>query len=199
MGALRRRSTGIGGPRDVLALQRLIGNAAAARLACDEPAPTVQRKKSEQEKADKQRRVALATTAIASIDKKVTSKIKAHVFQGKPFDKEINKADPKGLHAYTDGALPPGMELRSVEGSAGRVHSITWRYTGNDVEKRSTMFPVWMPASHVNALLALDYPTEVTGADLTAAEKKAKSHVHTYASRGQTIKIGKSGETIYPE
>ncbi len=96
-------------------------------------------------------------------------------------------------------AIPAGST--STTGSPGRVHEITWKYINKQQTKSSTMFPKWMPPEHVNTLIALKYPEDtkvvkekVKLVDLAIAKEKVIEHI----SHGQSIDIGKSGETVYP-
>ncbi len=155
----------------------------------------VQRVKSEKERGDKHQRVQMAQKAIPLLQSKVDGKLKDHLFDAKPITGEIKKDKPTGLHAYKNGGLPKGIEVVETQGSTGKVHGIKWRWQGSTSEKKSTMFPDWMPAEHVNALLALN-ESSVVG---EMAEKGiSATAVRTYIQHGQKITIKGSGDTTYP-
>ncbi len=182
----------------LLALQRTVGNHAIQRLLTE----TVQREKNNQQRAEKQRRVATSRAAIDVLKTKVKTSVKDHVFDCTPLNGgDVNPQDPKGLHAYDDGNLPNFVNVVGTTGSTGRVHSITWRHNQGATNKASTMFPIWMPADHVLALLALGFnqDTVVVTEKLDMAKLGiSASSVKQHIQRGQDIKLGKSGETIYP-
>lgn len=184
-------------PAAVLQLQRTVGNREVGRL--------LQRVKSEEERAAKQRRVAGAAVEIPRLAAKMKPALRKHLFDAKPFDADVDPADPQGLHAYTGGRLPGFVVTQGaglgVEGSTTRVHKLTWRHRDGAKTKMSTMFPDWMSASHVAALCALRYPTDskVVSEDVELTELAVpKSALETHILHGQEITLAKSGDTVYP-
>lgn len=202
-------------PADILALQRDVGNQAVLRMLDRQAAtiePTdgragepaiVQRVKTEEERSSKQRRVANARLAISTLSGKIKDNLRDHIFDAKPIKGgNVAPANPQGLHAYKNGRLPGFVQVQSTTGSPGRVHEITWRHAQGTTEKKSTMFPNWMPADHVKTLIAVRYADDTSVVkekiDL-GAEGIRPEDVKKYISRGQDIKLGKSGDTVYPE
>ncbi len=175
-------------PGEASSLQRTIGNMSLGQV--------IQRGKSEEARGEKHRRIEMANKAIPFLQSKVSSKLQDHLFDAKPItNKPINKDDPTGLHAYRDGKLPGGVEIVETQGSTGKVHGIKWRWNGSAKEKKSTMFPDWMPDKHVNALIALQDGS--VGAELSKMDVVSEK-VKTHILHGQDITIKSSGETTYP-
>jgi hypothetical protein len=188
----------------VLQLQRTVGNAAVGRILAARagevravvPAGAVQAK-TDEERADKQRRVARAKQTIAELGDNLKAPLSNHVFNATPVaGGAANPRAPSGLHAYTDGGLPDGMEEVGVEGSKGRVHELTWKWTGaGNPSKVSTMFPTWMPPQHVRTLIALEYPITRAAPVAGQIDKEAAKE---YIGHGQAFNIAKAGDTVYP-
>lgn len=159
----------------------------------------VQRKKDEDERGDGQRRRQRATGTIGKLGTNLKPGLHNHIFNAKPVGGgELDSAHPSGLHAYTDGALPGTVVAVARRGSAGGIHTLTWRAADGEVNKASTMFPKWMSAPHVTTMIALKYPDvrqEAVEGPLYAEDTK------TYIQRGQDIysRITKSGDTVYPQ
>ncbi|HET6231817.1 MAG TPA: hypothetical protein VFE05_17205 [Longimicrobiaceae bacterium] len=188
----------------VLHLQRTVGNAAvgrilaarAAEVRAAAPAGTVQAK-TDEERADKQRRVARARQTIAELGNNLEAGLSGHIFQALPVAGGVaDRRAPSGLHGYTNGALPPGIQEVAVEGSKNRVHELTWKWTGaGNPNKDSTMFPVWMPPRHVRTLIALDYP----GLRANAVDGQIfPDSAREYIQHGLDIDIQQVGDTVYP-
>ncbi len=159
--------------------------------------PALQRAKDEDARRAKHRRVALAKRTIAELGGKLKGRLKGHIFDALTADgSALDKANPTGLHAYTNGALPAGIERVTTVGSQNGIHTLTWRWAGKPT-KDSTMFPIWMPPTHVSTLIALKFPDVREGA--VDAKKIAPEATRTYISRGLTIKLKQAGDTVYPE
>lgn len=198
-------------PGDVVRLQRTMGNHALANLLERAPAASiirsqaaaepVQRKKDEQARGEKHRRVAKSREVVDQLSGNIQDDLNKHIYDAKPFGKAIDQNDPQGLHAYKNDALPKDVEVVGTKGSTGKVHEITWKYKNKQKTKASTMFPTWMPPEHVNTLIALKYPEDtkvvkekVKLVELAIAKEKVIEHI----SHGQKIELGKSGDTVYP-
>ena len=147
--------------------------------------------KTEAERSDKHQRIAKAKTEIAG--KTITDKLKNHMFRGQPTkDTEAFSANKAtGMHAYTDGDFPTRDDDgenhtvdAEVQGNPNKVHTINWRWStsSSDDRKSSTMFPQWMPAQHVIALVA--------GGLASKTDK--------YIKHGLKFKVEKKGGTAYP-
>lgn len=154
--------------------------------------------KTDEERAAKHQRIALAKTEIAG--KSIDSNLEKHLFEGHPTVGDFNVNSPTGLHAYTDGSFPPKnykVKKGRVEtnettnvvsessGNPNKIHTINWKWdkSGDDVDlKSSTMFPQNMPKQHVIALVA---------GGLT-------SKTDEYIKHGMTFGIEKKGGTAYP-
>jgi hypothetical protein len=189
-------------PGDLVQLQRTVGNQAVTHMLNPARPAAVQRKKDQEARGEKQQRVTLSRRVINQLKDKLRTDLSDHVYKGKPFKKAVDKDDPQGLHAYTNGALANDMEAVGTHGSTGRVHSLTWKYRNKQATKDSTMFPKWMPGAHINTLIALNYAddTDVVKEVIELADlPTSKAEVLKHISHGQTIKLGKSGETVYPE
>lgn len=153
----------------------------------------IQLAKNEQQRGEKQRRKVTAQATIAALGNSLKPKLAAHIYEGTPIDKAVDEDDPQGLHAYP---LPGNIEGEVTKGSPGRVHELTWNYTGNENTKQSTMFPDWMPKAHVNTLIALKFPA-VSTANVESV-KAGAAKTRQYIQHGQDIAIEKSGDTVYP-
>ncbi len=84
-----------------------------------------------------------------------------HLFLGEPIKGAKVEASPEGIHAYTStGALPARVVQVDQWGSKSKVHQIRWHWQGQaaTTAKWSTMFPSWMPPTHVRTLIQLSYP-----------------------------------------
>ena len=159
--------------------------------------PALQRAKDEDARRAKHRRVAQAKRTIAELGGKLKGRLKGHIFDALTADgSALDKANPTGLHAYTNGALPAGIQQVTTVGSQNAIHTLTWRWAGKPT-KDSTMFPIWMPPAHVSTLIALKFPDVREGA--VDAKKLAPEATRTYISRGLTIKLKQAGDTVYPE
>ena len=158
--------------------------------------PIVQRGKSLEKRGDKHRRMEMAKKAIPILKDKVGSNLKGHLFEAKPAKGgAVKKDDPSGLHAYDGGSLPSGIEVLETQGSTGKVHGIKWHWKGFEQQKKSTMFPSWMPADHVNALIALkdkSVTEQLPGLGISSDK------VLTYIQRGQEIEVKSKGDTTFP-
>ncbi len=159
-----------------------------------------QAKKDETERAYKHRRGARAQQTIALLGNNVRASLQNHIFNAQPVaGGALVPANPTGLHAYTNGALPAAVAAVGRQGSAGRIHTLTWHAAAGGPNKDSTMFPSWMPRPHVNTLIALKYATVrangVNAGDLDADAAK------TYIQHGQNVydRITKVGDTVYPQ
>jgi hypothetical protein len=160
------------------------------------PGDALLQRKTTEERATKHRRKARAQATIALLGDNLKDGLDRHVFKAMPVTKALDKDDPTGLHAYTDGELPDGV-AGDVLGNENTVHSLRWHWTGHETHvKDSTMFPKWMPAEHVRTLIALQYPTERKAA--VAAELLSPTDTKTYITRGTRVVLSKAGETIYP-
>lgn len=164
--------------------------------------PALQRVKTPEERAKKQRRVAGAQVVIGELKDKLKGGLKSHVFDATPVGGGApDKNDPTGLHAYKNGKLPSFVSVQSTEGSTSKVHQITWKNKQGSGTKASTMFPDWMPADHVSTLIALQFPedTNVVSEKIELTELAVpKADVKTYIQHGLDITIAKSGDTVYP-
>lgn len=180
------------GPVNLLDLQRLAGNTATTYAVQAASAPPVQRKKSPEERGQKNKRVTFAQREIPPLAALVPAKLTKHVFDALPMDKPFSKDDPQGLHAYQDdGSLPPGVVVEGHTGSPTKVHALRWRWDTSTKQKAapgSTMFPAWMPRLHVLALISLRLGNKTPHV----------SAVETYIKRGAEISLEKSGDTVYP-
>jgi hypothetical protein len=159
--------------------------------------PVLQRDDDDQ--AVKQKRRSRAQKTIALLGTNLDKKLDDHLFKAFPADgKPVNKDDPVGLHAYTGGGMPPGIAAGVVTGNVNKVHSLNWHWTDHATTKDSTMFPVWMPETHVRTLIALQFPDK--RADRTiAATDLAPSDAKTYITRGTSVKLKLKDATVYPE
>jgi hypothetical protein len=181
--------------RDVMELQRFMGNQAIGQI--------IQRKKTVEERAAKHRGRYAASTAIEELSGKLKSKLVKHIFDAWKSDgtEPAENAAPTGLHAYKAGNLPEKVTQVGVTGSTGQVHVLTWRWGTNATPKQSTMFPIWMSEDKVKTLIALKYSQDsdvmATTVDL-AAKGITASTVKKSIQQGQDIRIGKSGDTVYP-
>jgi hypothetical protein len=188
--------------KDILQLQRLVGNQAVLRQLGRRTAPAVQRAKGVEERATKHHRIAKAKENIKALSPKIKDDLADHLFDAKPFSKPVDAKDPQGLHAYkSGGTLPSFVEEVSIKGSKGRVHTLTWKNRQGTKTKSSTMFPDWMPPDHVKTLVVLAYPqdSKVVNEKIEFAKLGiSKDDIKTHISHGQDIDIGKSGETVYP-
>lgn len=194
-------------PGDIRQLQKTMGNEAVCRMFKSPASPGVisteknpdgagitsapgvaQLAKDEAARGKKHRRVTIAKAKITELSGQISPALEKHVFEGKPFDKPVDKDDPQGVHAYIGEELPASVEPVRTEGSPGKVHTIYWQYKGHPIEspKESTMFPKWMPKDHVKALIVLKL------------NNTSDSNVKTYVSHGQDIEVVKSGNTVYP-
>ncbi len=165
-------------------------------------APALQRVKTPEERAKKQRRVAGAQVVIGELKDKLKGGLKSHIFDATPVGGGApDKNDPTGLHAYKNGKLPDFVSVQATEGSTSKVHQITWKHKQGSGTKASTMFPSWMPADHVATLIALRFPedTGVVSEKIELTELAVpKEDVKTYIQHGMDITIAKSGDTVYP-
>ncbi|MGH2461062.1 MAG: hypothetical protein ACRDIY_19565 [Chloroflexota bacterium] len=199
-GALTSRQGGLGNQ----AIQRLLADAPRKPVAegARPSPPALQRVKSPEERAKKQRRVAGALVVIGELKDNLKGGLKSHVFDATPVGGGApDKDDPTGLHAYKNGKLPGFVSVQATEGSTSKVHQITWKNKDGDKTKASTMFPTWMPAEHVCTLIALRFPedTGVVAQKIDLTELAApKEDVKTYIQHGMDITIAKSGDTVYP-
>lgn len=226
--AIQRLAPAVGAER-LVALQHAVGNQAIQRLldrsattddrgaeavesaASDSGTATIQRKKTPEERAEKHRRIAKSSDAITTLDGKLDAGFRGHLFDAKPVSGGApDPKSPTGLHAYRGGGLPGFVQVTATQGSVGQVHGITWqdrnwkpaKPTDTAPTKASTMFPSWMPESHVAALIALKYP----GDTKILSEKVdlltlgvGPEEIQTHILHGQSIKLTKKGETVYPE
>lgn len=201
-----RQDPGSLSTNDVLQLQRLVGNQAVMRQlgrSASRPAAAIQRVKGVEERGIKHRRIIKSKELIKILSPKLKDDLSKHIFEAEPFNKAKDLKNPQGLHAYlTGGKLPNDVEEAGVEGSKGQVHKLTWKHKGEAKTKSSTMFPSWMPPDHVKTLIVLGYPDDTS---MVVKEKIdlvnldiSKQDIKTYISHGQDIKLGKSGETVYP-
>jgi hypothetical protein len=188
------------------ALQRSVGNRAVARM--------VQRTKSEEQRGRHQRRTTMGAAAVQQLAALVKRELKAHIFQGAPMTGQVDRQRPQGLHAYTTHQLPTTVETVGPPiGNTTKVHIVNWRYAGERTNpKSSTMFPQWMSADEVSALIALDYPgtmTQRVGVEalpvnstknVTTGETRpiTKEDIREHIVRGADISLEKSGDTVYP-
>ncbi|TSJ44928.1 EndoU domain-containing protein [Fluviicola chungangensis] len=154
--------------------------------------------KTDEERAAKHQRIALAKTEIAG--KSIDSNLEKHLFEGHPTVGDFDVHSPTGLHAYTDGRFPTKNYkvkrgrvetnettnvVSTVSGNPNKIHTIDWKWdkSGDDIDlKSSTMFPQNMPKQHVIALVA---------GGLT-------SKTDEYIKHGMTFGIEKKGGTAYP-
>jgi hypothetical protein len=202
---LTRQGASIHSANDILQLQRLVGNRAVTRQlgrATAGASMVVQRAKGVEERGVKHQRIAKAKEAIPTLSGKLKDELVDHVFDAKPFGKNVKLEDPQGLHAYKSGGnLPGDIEEVSTKGSKGQVHLLTWKYKKGNKSKSSTMFPDWMPPDHVKTLIALKFPQDgkvvKDKIDLVKLGISPEG-VKTYISHGQDINIDKSGDTVYP-
>jgi hypothetical protein len=158
--------------------------------------PLLQRK-TDEERAVKNRRVARARATIKELGTNLKDTLDRHLFAAQPIVGALNKAAPCGLHAYTAGALPAGI-TGVVTGNADKVHTLTWHWNTNPgATKDSTMFPRWMPETHVRTLIGLSYPGDRKTA--VADGKLAPTDARTYITRGTRVALNRAGDTVYPE
>lgn len=200
-GALASVRAGLGNQ----AIQRALVDDASGRLVVEDargPTPALQRVKTPEERAKKQRRVAGAQVVIGELKDKLKGGLKSHLFDATPVGGGApDKDDPTGLHAYKNGKLPGFVSVQSTEGSTSKVHQITWKNKQGSGTKASTMFPSWMPAEHVSTLIALRFPedTGIVSEKIELTELAVpKEDVKTYIQHGLDITIAKSGDTVYP-
>jgi hypothetical protein len=113
-------------------------------------------------------------------------KIKHHIFEA-----QHEEGVPKGLHAYTNGAVPANATLLLTVGSTASVHVIVWTIAERTPGKCkwSTMFPINLHQGMVcwfllHKRLPDDYPT---------GERPAVPPFEWPA-----IDVGQSGETNFP-
>jgi|GEM_PF-6686092 len=153
--------------------------------------------KTDEERADKHQRIALAKTEIAG--KSIPGKLEKHLFEGHPNDGTFNVNKPTGLHAYTDEDFPTkeyeveeGRKKKkettsvvpAVSGNPNKIHTLDWKWDKSTTGelKSSTMFPQKMPKEHVTALIA-------GGLSTTTNE---------YIKHGMKFSVEKKGDTAYP-
>jgi hypothetical protein len=173
---------------------RLDGIAVGPRPA----SPVVQRVKTDEERSEKQSRVARAQRTIALLGNNLNANLDGHVFEALPAEGgEADKSNPGGLHAYTDGALPGGITGTVVAGSPTKVHTLRWNWNGNAAQKLSTMFPNWMPREHVRTLIQLKYK-ETSAVSPPEETPLYPDLTRTHILRGMDITLAKAGSTVYP-
>lgn len=154
--------------------------------------------KTDEERADKHQRIALAKTEIAG--KSIPSKLEKHLFEGHPNEGAFNVNKPTGLHAYTNEGFPTkeyevdegrGKKKKettgivpTVSGNPNKIHTLDWKWDKSTTGelKASTMFPQKMPKEHVIALIA-------GGLSTTTNE---------YIKHGMKFSVEKKGDTAYP-
>lgn len=157
----------------------------------------IQTVKNEQKRGDKHRRGARAQKTIALLSNNIKANLDGHIFNALPVSGGLpNPASPVGLHAYTNGGLPNGIQQVSIQGSATKVHNLMWRWSNGTATKSSTMFPNWMPPSHVRTLIALDFPD--TRQQDVAANLLFPTDTKVRINRGHQINLHKAGDTVYP-
>lgn len=153
----------------------------------------VQRRKNDDERASKARRVDHAKKNIQIVSG-LTFASEDHIFQGE----EDSSGQLTGLHAYIDKQLPNGVNL--YEGTPKNVvHDIVWYKTDVEKRKRSTMFPSDMPKNHVKTLIALKWPREF---GLEEGALKFPEDTREYIKHGRSFDVRKAGDvnpTFYPE
>ena len=68
------------------------------------------------------------------------------------------------------------------------------KWNGSNTTKDSTMFPTWMPVTHVRTLIALKYPeTRANPVVGVLYSENARS----YIKHGVKLNLAKSGDTAY--
>ena len=154
----------------------------------------VQRRKNDDERASKARRVDHAKKIIQIVSG-LTFASEDHVFQG--------EEDPlgrlTGLHAYNEKKLPNGVNLLPESKPKNVVHDIEWYKTDVTKKKRSTMFPCDMPKNHVKTLIALKWPREF---GLEEGALKFPEDTRDYIKHGRSFDVIKAGDvnpTFYPK
>lgn len=159
----------------------------------------LQRVKTEEERAAEQRSKARAQKTIEALGNNLKENLNKHIFEALPAEGgQADHNDPSGLHAYTNKKLPNTItKVGDTQGTASKVHSLTWRWNDSEVTKVSTMFPTWMPETHVRTLIALEYPNtrdKAVGNDVKLWPEDTKAFI----KQGHTITLNKSGNTVYP-
>lgn len=113
-----------------------------------------------------------------------------HIFEG-----ERSGDTPKGLHAYQNGSkLSNIAKVIKTIGNDNKVHKLKWQLTtaSKPVEKESTMFPKWMPESHVKALIVINKPNLIE--EKIERTEELKQHI----LHGLEIELAVKGNTAYP-
>ncbi len=186
--------------------QRIERPAAIDPVGATPPAPTggplLQRLKTERERGDKARLRTKAKETVALLGDNLLAHVDGHMFRGIPLNGgPIDPADPQGLHAYTDGALPHNVVVTGRTGSLNAIHQITWHWAGQaaSTAKPSTMFPRWMPARDVRTLIALRFPD--TRNHPIDEDRLSAAEARTWIARTQGVitvdKIGNGINTTY--
>lgn len=120
----------------------------------------------------------------------------AHVFEG-----EVSGTDPKGLHAYTNGAAPAGVTILATIGNTNSVHLVIWTKgaaAGAARAKWSSMFPKAMSRGMVCWYIQQRAAGTVTPNDQPGGFDQAKG-MERPGTGWTGISLGKAGATIYPE
>lgn len=177
---------------DVLSLQRTVGNAAVGRMIAAKSATVAESKPAIHVEHSApssviQLRGGKVAAKFANPDWTGLPVSRAHVMDG-----EVEDNDPKGLHAYTDGALP-GITVLDTLGNTNSVHIIWWTKgtaVGARRAKWSSMFPTTMSEGMVAAVLQR--------AEATMGGFPKVVNTSLIGVPFGNITVGKAGATMFP-
>jgi hypothetical protein len=124
-----------------------------------------------------------------------------HLLKGVPINRPDDTTQVTGLHAYTGGTLPQGVERVGRRGRATKPHELDWTRLGPNDEplpsKTSSMFPSSTTREHMIALMALK-------AAKASKDSKFKGQLHIEdmldsIPQARRMVIEQKGDTMFPK